>query len=122
MDGQRQLAYRWLLYEATLHIRPLRYIKLGWWERLNPFAWRQVRSQVRVAGYLSEWLHNLALISAINFERFDEERFWKDYQWMLAQHPNPILQSFRAKFERYADPQQADVTANSRELRGDSLT
>ena len=49
----------------------------------------------------------LALFSALDFARFDEERFWRDYQWLLDQHPAAGLERYRAEFERRASPAEA---------------
>ena len=107
MDEQRKHAYRWLLYWAMLDIRPLRWIGGGWRQRLNPFCWWSSSRQVRVAGAIAEWLHNLAIYSVLDFARFDEEKFWRDYQWMLDNNPGAGLERYRAEFERRASP--ADV-------------
>jgi hypothetical protein len=56
------------------------------------------------AGAIAEWLHNLALFSALDFARFDEDRFWRDYQWLLRKHPGTDLERFRDEFERRAAP------------------
>lgn len=104
MDEQRKHAYRWLLYWAMLDLRPLRWAGGGWRQRLNPLCWWSNSRRVRVAGGIAEWLHNLALFSALDFARFDEERFWLDYQWLLDQHPGAGLERYRTEFERRACP------------------
>jgi hypothetical protein len=108
VDERRKHAYRWLLYWAMLDIRPLRYIGTRWRQRLNPFCWRSQSRQVRVAGAIAEWLHNLAIYSALDFAQFDEDRFWRDYQWMLDNNPEVGLERYRAEFERRAtiDPRR----------------
>ena len=105
MDEQRKHAYRWLLYWAMLDIRPLRWIGGGWRQRLNPFCWWSQSRQVRCAGAIAEWLHNLAIYSTLDFARFDEERFWRDYQWMLEKDPGAGLERYRTEFERRASAQ-----------------
>jgi len=47
-------------------------------------------------------LHNLAIFSVLDFERFDEEWFWKDYRWLLESYPGSGLERFRSEFERRA--------------------
>lgn len=100
VNAQRKLAYRWLLYWAMLDIRPLRWAGSGWRQRLNPFCWWSNSRRVRLAGGIAEWLHNLAIYSALDFARFDEGRFWQDYQWLLDQYPRSGLERYRAEFER----------------------
>jgi hypothetical protein len=100
MDEQRKHAYRWLLYWAMLDIRPLRWAGRRWRHRLNPLCWWSSSRRVRVAGDIAEWLHNLALFSAIDFARFDEARFWRDYQWLLDHNPGAGLERYHTEFER----------------------
>lgn len=102
MDERRQHAYRWLLYWAMLDIRPLRWDGGGWRQRLNPFGWWSCSRQVRCAGALAEWLHNLALYSSVHFAQFDEDKFWRDYQWLLDKNPGCGLERYRSEFERRA--------------------
>src|SRR3954463_16520372 len=104
MDEQRKHAYRWLLYWAMLDIRPLGWSGGSWCQKLNPYFWRSRSRRVRIAGAVAEWLHNLAIFSALDFARFDEERFWKDYQWMLDNNPRLGLERYRSEFERRASP------------------
>lgn len=101
MDEQRNRAYRWLLYTAMLDIRRLQWAGLSWWSRCNPFVWRQISAQIRAAGYVAEGLHNLALFSALDFEHFEEARFWSDFQWILDRSPM-MGQRYRDEFERQA--------------------
>ena len=100
MDEQRKHAYRYLLYRAMLDIRPLAWVKRSW----NPLAWGQTRRRIRCAGAIAEWLHNLALFSVLDFARFDEERFWRDYQWMLDRNPEFGLERYRTECERRITP------------------
>src|SRR5262249_37552338 len=93
---------RWLLYQAMLDIRPLRWLGRGWRQRINPFCWWSQSRQVRRAGAIADWLHNLAIYSALDFERFDEERFWEDYRWFLENHPGEGLEGYRSEFQRRA--------------------
>jgi hypothetical protein len=102
MDEQRKCAYRWLLYMAMLDIRPLGWIGRGWRQRLNPFCWFGRARQIRCAGAIAEWLHNLALFSVLDFAHFDEVRFWSDYQWMLDNNPGFGLERYQSEFTRRA--------------------
>jgi hypothetical protein len=104
MDEQRKQAYRYLLYWAMLDMRPLWWAGRGWRERLNPFCWWNRSRQARCAGAIAEWLHNLALFSVLDFTRFDEDRFWRDCQWIQNQNPGAGLERYRAEFERRAAP------------------
>lgn len=104
MDEPRKLAYRWLLYQAMLDIRPLSWAGRGWRQRLNPLGWWTTSRRVRVAGAVAEWLHNLAHYSALDFARFDEGRFWQDHQWLLDHYPGEGLERYRESFERRASP------------------
>ncbi|QIX61013.1 hypothetical protein HER32_07375 [Hymenobacter sp. BT18] len=54
---------------------------------LNPWKIRQRRQHVKFVYEVALWLHNLALFSALDFERFDEERFWDDYRQFQRKYP-----------------------------------
>lgn len=75
MEHRRKQAYRYLLYRAMLDIRPICWMPLG---SFNPFRWKETAGRVRRAGVIADWLHNLALFSALDFERFDEDWFWRE--------------------------------------------
>ena len=95
MDQLRQKAYRYLLYQAMLDIRPIAWQRARW----NPFRWRLHTRQVAFAGALADALHNLALFAACNFERFDESHFWRDLD-RLAQHwPDRRVNRYHEMFE-----------------------
>lgn len=100
MDDNRKRAYRWILYQALLDIRPLQWLEPRWYARINPFYWHRYRQAVRRAGAIANWLHNLALYSAIDFEHFDEERFWTDYRSTLGRYSGTCVAHYRAAFER----------------------
>jgi hypothetical protein len=100
MDERRKEAYRYLLYWAMLDIRPLAWVPTRWFHWLNPvFFWGWGR-RVRRAGHLADWLHNLALFSALDFERFDEGMFWETLRWYEGRHPEFVLSHYRDIFER----------------------
>lgn len=100
MDENRQNAYRFLLYQATLDIRPLSSFA-GWrWELLNPVRWRWHLRRVRLAGEIAEWLHNMAEFSGNGFERFDEERFWREYERLRERFPFMGAGRYQDMFER----------------------
>ena len=86
MEAARKKAYRYLLYWAFVESRRVQWIACSWSKKLNPFCWRGVVRQVRAVGALCDWLHNLALFSALEFDRFDEDRFWADYDALKKHH------------------------------------
>jgi hypothetical protein len=98
MEAQKKRAYRWLLYKAMLDIRPIRWIGGRWRQRLNRLCWWSQSQQVRVAGAIADWLHNLAHYSAEDFVRFDEEHFWRDNEWFLANYTDERLKWYRVEF------------------------
>jgi hypothetical protein len=109
VDERRKNAYRWLLYWAMLDIRGLQWAGNRWRHRLNPLCWWSNSREVRTAGAIADWLHNLALFSALDFARFDEEYFWRDYQRLLGHHPGARLEHYRTEFERRALPAEGEV-------------
>jgi hypothetical protein len=82
MDSAKKYAYRYLFYEGTLCIRPIAHVGAAWWERWNVVYWLRQRKQIRGAGQVANWLHNLALFSAIDFDGFDEDAFWSELEWL----------------------------------------
>ena len=100
MDEQRKKAYRYMLYHAMLDIRPSAWMSSGLFRLLNPFYWRHVFQRVRRAGVIADWLHNLALFSALDFERFDEEWFWGDFQNYEKRYPAAHLSTYKVMFEQ----------------------
>lgn len=100
MDEKRKKAYRYLLYHAMLDIRPIAWMPSGLIRLLNPFRWRETVSRIRRAGVVADWLHNLALFSVVDFERFDEEWFWRELRNFENRHPDFSLSSYKDVFER----------------------
>lgn len=98
MDAAQKYAYRYLLYQGTLCIRPLAYVGLKWWERLKLVYWLRELDRVRSAGYLADWLHNLALFSATDFDGFDEDVFWFELERLKSAFPEDDLERFRDYF------------------------
>jgi hypothetical protein len=99
LDDHRKQAYRWLLYQATLEIRLLCWTNRRWRDWFIPRRWTGFVRQARTAGTVADWLHNLAMFSALDFNGFDEDRFWEDYQCFVNEHPQAGLERFRAEFE-----------------------
>ncbi len=85
MNEGRKRAYRYLLYWAMVDIRNLCQSRGG--VTLNPRKiWEQYQLS-RQAGALADWLHNLAYYSQVHFQRFDEERFWREYEGFKSDFP-----------------------------------
>jgi hypothetical protein len=97
MDEARKRAYRQLLYWAMLDIRPVAWLSLH--RRWLPFVWPTERQQISRAGFLADWLHNLAASSALDFERFSEEWFWRDHETACRRHAD--LTRYRRIFEMW---------------------
>ena len=76
MDEARKKAYRLLLYHAMLDIGPIQWLPRSW----NPFRWRRQLRLHQRAGEIADWLHNLAQFSALDFEGFDEDWFWREFR------------------------------------------
>ena len=100
MDEHRKSAYRYLIYRALLDIRPLAWLRLGTFRILNPLHWRSELRLIRRAGAIADWLHNIALFSALDFERFDEAWFWRELENLNKKHPEYGLISYKEIFER----------------------
>jgi hypothetical protein len=86
MDEQRKRAYRRLLYNAMLNIRPIGWSAPSWrcWRSwFYAPAWHR---RVLIAGATADWLHNLAMFSAADFQGFDEHWFWKAFEEMNRRH------------------------------------
>jgi hypothetical protein len=112
VDERRKHAYRYLLYSAMLDIRPLAWLGWGWFRAWNPAYWRREGRPIRCAGAVADWLHNLAFFSAVNFQGFNEEWFWRDFESVRARHPESGLERYRHLFEQRASepPESAGVT------------
>jgi hypothetical protein len=100
MDEARKFAYRYLLYQATLGIRPIAWFSARWFPWWNPIRWVDSARQIRRAGAVADWVHILALFSALDFRRFDEGRFWDEYERLRRGHPEYELDFYRSVFER----------------------
>ena len=105
MDQHRKYAYRFLLYWAMLDIRPIAWLPHKATQWFNPFFWRRHIRRVRALGELSEWLHNMASFSKLDFVGFDEQWFWGDFERLLAKHPE--FQNYRSLFQNALTESQA---------------
>jgi hypothetical protein len=100
MDEVRKRAYRLLLYHAMLDIRPIAWMPLGWIRTLNPFKWHTTANDIRRAGEIADWLHNLASYSAHDFKDFNEEWFWRELDHFHQRHPEFKLDRYRKVFDQ----------------------
>lgn len=99
MDSAHKYAYRYLIYQGTLSIRPVAYVGSAWWERWNLLYWFRERRRIRSVGRLANWLHNLALFSAIDFVGFDEDTFWSELEELKIAFPADSFGRFRDYFK-----------------------
>lgn len=78
LSDNEKNAYRYLLYRAMIDIRILCQSRgrASW----NPLVWRWQYYSSRVAGWLADWLHNLAHYAAMDFRGFDADWFWQKYE------------------------------------------
>ncbi|HYF37950.1 MAG TPA: hypothetical protein VD994_21790, partial [Prosthecobacter sp.] len=76
----RKLAYNYLLYTAMLEIRALQSVTRPWpkWWIISPRYWIHEVRFIQYCGALADALHNLAMFSSYDFERFDEDWFWSE--------------------------------------------
>ncbi|WP_431475564.1 hypothetical protein [Massilia eburnea] len=98
MDFAQKYAYRYLIYQGTLAIRPIAFVGSEWWQRWNLVYWRRKRTQIRSAGQVANWLHNAALFSAIDFDGFDEDVFWSELDALKSAFPGNEFERFRDIF------------------------
>lgn len=98
MDAAEKYAYRYLIYNGMLRIRPIVGIGRRWWQRWNLAYWLRERKRIRGAGEVADWLHNLALFSAIDFADFDEDVFWSGLERLRTLFPNEDIGSFTVNF------------------------
>ena len=98
MDERRKRAYRYLLYYAMLDIRPIAWIRFSFLQVLNPFSWQHLKNRARMAGSVADCFHNLALFSALDFVRFDEDWFWRGME--NSRRPKIDVALYRARFEQ----------------------
>ena len=84
MKKSQKQAYRFLLYWGYVEIRPIQWSFTG-----LIFLFRPVSTirYIQQNGALADWLHNLALYSTLDFEGFDEDRFWEDGVYFGKKHP-----------------------------------
>ena len=91
MDDAHKYAYRQLLFWAMNDIRT---VSSDAERRQDPVAVRRVAR----AGPVANWLHNLAGFPSVDFEGFDEDRFWREYAGLIDRHPD--VSEYREWFDR----------------------
>jgi hypothetical protein len=106
MDEARKRAYRLLLYQAMLVIRPLAWRNPEDAAAVNvahtpPGDIETLFRVGRYCGAVAEWMHNLAHFSATDFAGFNEEWFWEDYERLRQAFPDFSPDWFRGRFEGY---------------------
>ncbi|MFA6173420.1 MAG: hypothetical protein WC701_07000 [Kiritimatiellales bacterium] len=96
MDENSKRAYRHLIYQALVDIRNFAPQPIYW----NPYSWwRGANDRIRIADF-ADAMHNLAQHSWLNFERFEESRFWEDYDRYCRKYPNDLI---RTKYRQLFD-------------------
>jgi hypothetical protein len=100
MEEHRKKTYQYLLYQAMLDIRNIEMFDFP----CEPDKLRQVR----LAGAIANWLHNLADFASRDFEGFNETWFWKEHEFYCSQFPE--IASYRDLFE------QTEVLPKSKRL------
>lgn len=99
MDEVRKNAYRNLLYRAMIDIRTL--CQSGGPASYNPLGWYRQYHRSRVAGAIADWLHNLAFYAARDFERFEEDAFWRQFERIRTRFPGNHLDYYQKLFEHF---------------------
>jgi hypothetical protein len=109
LDDSTRYAYRRLLYWASLDLRRINNLVYTPVRLLNPLRWRSTLRQVRREAALADWLHNLALFSALEFDHFDEAWFWRVYDRYVPIYPE--FMRYKELFDRdrseYRSPEGA---------------
>jgi hypothetical protein len=98
-----------VLYWAMLEFRQLQWIAARPVSLLRPLELRRRLRDAERVGATAEWLHNLALFAATDFEGFRERRFWREYD-ALVERFGPTL-DYRKMFERERLEDRAPVDA-----------
>ena len=97
MNDYRKSAYRYLLYWAMLDICGVAWIRFSLW---NPLSWMAEVRQIRRAGAIADWRHNLALFASIDFANFDEDRFCSDLEHVKRWDANFTGYNYRDVFQK----------------------
>ena len=98
MEADRERAYRLLISAVFLHVKwdlSCMYGRVSW----SPWRLRHQYRNARRAAYRVATFHNLAIFSTWNFERFSEERFWREVDQFLHDFPESNWSNYRGMFE-----------------------
>ncbi len=99
MSPEATKAYRYVIYFAMLDIRGLSWFAWSWKDKIDPFFWIRQIARIRAKGALADWIHNLAHYSALEFDRFDERRFWDEYTYLARIHQKHWDRDYQRFFE-----------------------
>jgi hypothetical protein len=100
VNERRKNAYRYLLYQAMLEIRPIQWVTPRGWRAWSLLHLRRHWRRAEYAGAVADWLHNLAFFAAFDFDRFREDWFWRDFETIRSQFPEFNLERYREHFEK----------------------
>jgi hypothetical protein len=88
--------------------------------RWKPFLGSAELRQIRRAGRVGDWLHNLAVFSILDFVGFGEAWFWRDYEALVRDFGSDVAH-YRAVFDReLVDPTIKIVAASQATASGGS--
>jgi len=76
------------------------WLRLSTFRIWNPMYWKAELRRVRRAGAIADWLHNLAIFSATDYDGFDEDWFWRDLESLNERFPEYELSSYKGIFEQ----------------------
>lgn len=100
MDENHKRAYRYLLYWACCTDgRSTGWFRSRGLERWRPFLSSAEVRQIRRAGRVGDWLHNVAFFSTVDFVGFDEAWFWRDYESLVRDFGSDVAH-YRSVFDR----------------------
>jgi hypothetical protein len=99
MNDITKAAYRHLLYVAMLAIRT--YCQSRGNPSRNVVEWYRQYQRSRVAGAIADWLHDLADYSSVEFNGFDEQRFWEEHTYLCTRFSGKRLERYREIFDLY---------------------
>ena len=78
---------------------------MWWW----PGSWWRRAAELEKLKALADAFHNLALFSVEDFERFDEERFWKEIEALGRRHGAELVERYRRIFDAHVEGREVWV-------------